>query len=219
MRNTLLGAALAVVLVAALFAASHYGRKPAQGPAEPAVPQAAGALKNDFIGQVKFGAWKLACNKARELPRPPSAGMQGNSESNTPKEPPPPPGWKLPRCITGLVLHNPRNKTDEIRVTFRHVSFRRVLTMFLRFPPGDVTTGDIVKARFGDTGWNIPVRTCSAQFCLAIESIKLADTAVVENAKSFSLAFTPDGQDTEIVLPIPVDGLTDALHAMRRLND
>jgi len=213
MRNTLIGGALAIVLVAALFAAASYGRRPAEMPAS-----ASGALTDDFIGQQKFGAWKLVCNAAQEFPRPPSDGRTGNSEGTAPKEAPPPPGWKMPRCIVGLVLHNPKNPEDEIRVTFRHIGFRRVLALVLRFPPDDVTNGDVIKARFDQSEWPIPVRSCARQFCLAIQSIKFADAPTVEKAKTFSIAFQPSGSENAVQIPVPAAGLGDALQAMRRLN-
>lgn len=219
MRNTLVGAVLAAVLVAALFAASYYGRKPAESGVAGVPPaDAAAQLKDDWIGETRIGAWKLVCNEAKELPRPPSNGMTGNSAGTAPREAPPPPGWKLPRCIVGLVLHNPNDPKDEIRVTFRTIGFKRVLALFLRFPPSDVSAGDTVKVRFDATEWQMPVRTCPAQFCLAIQSVKLADAPLVENAKKFEVAFKPGDGPTEVVLPLPTDGLGVAIKAMRRLN-
>ncbi|HWA88839.1 MAG TPA: invasion associated locus B family protein [Rhizomicrobium sp.] len=220
MRNTLIGAGLAIILVAALFAASAYWRHPATDDgtavADTSTPPA--ALKDDFVGETKSGAWKLVCNKGKEFPKAPSNGQTGNSEGAAPQEAGPPPGWKFPRCIVGLVLHNPKDPKDEVRVTFRNVGFKRVLALFVRFPPTDVTAGDTVKARFDATEWEIPVRSCPAQFCLAIASIRRSDVPVVENAKSFNVAFTPSGRSTEVVLPLPVAGLGDAIKAMKRLN-
>lgn len=219
MRNTLVGAVLAAVLVAALFAASYYRHRPAEG-AAPGVPpdQAAAQLENDWTGETRIGAWKLVCNEGKALPRPPSNGMTGNSAGTPPREAPPPPGWKLPRCFVGLVIHNPNDPKDEIRVTFRTIGFKRVLALFLRFPPSDVTTGDTVKARFDATEWELPVRSCPAQFCLAIRSVKHDDAPLVEKAKTFEIAFKPGDRPNEIVLPLPTEGLGAAVKAMRRLN-
>lgn len=211
MRNTLVGGALAIVLLAALFAAGTYGRRPAETPA----PQ--GALDDDFIGDRKFGAWKLVCNEAKVLPRPPSNGRTGNSEGTAPKEAPPPAGWKLPRCIVGLVLHNPKNPEDEIRVTFRTVGFKRVLALFLRLPRGEADAGDEAMARFDKHEWPMAVR-CNPQFCLAIQSIKFADVPAVVGAASLSIAFHPTGSENAVLIPVPVDGMGKAIETMRRLN-
>lgn len=217
MRNSLVGVALAAVLVAALFAAAHFWSNPV-GVSGPDPAKLAASLPDDYVGQTTVGAWKLVCNPPRDLPAAPKGGMQGNSAGTAPKETPPPPGWKLPRCIAGLVLRNPNDPQDEIRVTFRNVGFKRVLALFLRFPPTDVTNGDMVKVRFDDTEWQIPVRTCPAAFCLAIQSIKFADVPAVEKAKSFTVMFKPASSRTEVAIPVPTNGLTPAIHAMRRLN-
>ena len=219
MRNTLVGAVLAAVLVAALFAASYYGRKPAAegGAAGLSTTQDVATLKDDWVGETKSGAWRLVCNEGKELPKAPSNGTQpGNSDGV--KREGPPPGFKLPRCIVGMILHNPKDPKDEIRVTFRTIGFKRVLAVFLRFPPADVQTGDIVKASFDQTDWQIPVRSCPAAFCLAIQSVKHEDVPVVENAKKFAVTFKPSGSDANVILPLPTDGLGAAIKAMRRLN-
>jgi invasion protein IalB len=211
MRNMLAGGALAIVLIAALFAAATYGRRPA----EIAAPQ--GPLADDFIGEQKFGAWKLVCNEAKDLPRRPSDGRTGNSEGTAPREAPPPPGWKLPRCLVGLVLHNPRKPEDEIRVTFRTIGFKRVLALFLRLAHDEVGAGDEATARFDQRAWPMPVR-CNPQFCLAIQSIKFADVPAVIKAKSMSIAFHPAGSENAVLIPVPAEGLGDAIETMRRLN-
>src|ERR1700760_1839354 len=119
MRNSLIGIALAAVLVAALFAAARYSSHPAasQQPSttvqntDPATVVA--ALKPDFVGQVAVGSWRLACNKPRPLPREPQSG---NSEGTAPRQPPPPPGWQMPHCNVSQVLRNPKNPSDEVRM-------------------------------------------------------------------------------------------------------
>src|SRR6202000_3139014 len=132
MRNTLIGVALAAVLVAALFAASFYFRQPAavDNAAIPNLPpdQLAASLKDDFVGDQKIGAWRLVCAEAKELPKSPSNGQTGNSQGTAPRDGSPQPGWKLPRCLVGLVLHNPKDPKDDVHVTFRTIGFKRVLT-------------------------------------------------------------------------------------------
>lgn len=231
--NTLAGIALAVVVVAGLFAASYFGSRPAgpspgrsaasapaSGPADagPSPEKAAAGLPDDFVGQRKIGSWLLACNPPRELPRLPAGGRTGNSSGAPPREEPPPPGWKLPRCVVGIGLRNPRNPREEFRVTFRTIGFKRVLTLFLRFPPSEVSNGDVIKARFDAAQWDLAIRTCSGQFCLVIESIKKDDVPFVENAKSFTLSFKPQSGPNGVTIPVPTKGLAAAIEAMRRLN-
>jgi len=219
MRNTLVGAALAVVLVAALFAAAHYGRRPAETPAAALSPeQTAASIKPGFIGEQKIGDWKLVCGAGRALPKPPPGQhLSGNSEGLPPREAPPP-GWKIPRCRVVMSLRSAHNPGDEVRLTFRQVGFKRVLALFLRMPPDQVSNGDPVTVRWDQTEWQIPVMSCAAQFCLAIQSIKFVDLPLVENAKQMQIAFKPATGDQRVAIKVPVDGLAPAIGAMRRID-
>lgn len=220
MRNTLVGAALAVVLVAALFAAAHYGRRPAETPAAALSPeQMAASIKSDFIGEQRIGDWKLVCGPGRVLPKPPPGQhLSGNSEGLPPREAPPPPGWKIPRCRVAMALRSAHNPQDEVRLTFRQVGFKRVLALFLRMPPDEVSNGDAVTVRWDQAEWQIPVMSCAAQFCLAIHSIKFVDRPIVENAKQLQISFRPTTGDRQVAIKVPVNGLAPALGAMRRID-
>ena len=216
MRNTVIGIVLAIVVVAGLFAASSMIKRPG-GPDQGLLPATGVSdVKDDFIGQEKFGAWQLVCTKARQLPRPPQDGRTGNSSGAAPKEAPPPPGWKLPRCMAGVALRS--NQGNEMRVIWRTTGFKRVLTLFLRFPPSEVGNGDVIKVKFDKTEWSLPIRTCAAAFCLVIESVRKPDVAAVENAKSFTISFTPSGSETGVTIAVPTDGMATAIDTMRRLN-
>src|SRR6185312_9489776 len=137
MRNTLIGAVLALVLVAGLFAAARFGSHPAKGPEPQQTPaQVAAQIKPGFIGEQKIGEWAFICGPGRELPKAPgSEGHSGNSAGTAPREAPPPPGWKIPRCRSAMGLRSAHNKGEQVRLTFRQVGFKRVLALFLRFPP------------------------------------------------------------------------------------
>lgn len=221
MRNTLIGGALAAVLLVALFVASEHWRKPAQGKVDASSLTSAEivkALSPDFVGQQKIGSWMLVCGPVHELPHAPSDGRQGNSQGTAPKEAPPPPGWHIPRCRTMLGLRDPKNPADEIRITFRAVGFKRVLAMFLRFPPDQVETGDPVTLRLDQAQWPVPIRTCAKAFCLSIQSIKFADAPILLNAKSLRLEFKPTGAKEQVAVAVPTDGLSDSIAAMRKID-
>ena len=223
MRNTLIGGALAIVLVAALFAAAQYGRKPAiagldaksLSPAE-----IAKGLSPDFVGEQKIGEWKLVCGPVHELPKaPPLNGHEsGNSAGTAPKEAPPPPGWHIPRCRVLTAMRNPKHLDEEIRITFRAIGFKRVLAIFLRFPPTQVDTGDAVSMQLDSATWQVPVRTCAKAFCLSIQSIKFVDVPTLLKAKTIALKFKPTGSPDTIVIPVPAQGLADAIGAMQRID-
>jgi hypothetical protein len=223
MRNTLIGGALAIVLVAALFVAAQYGRKPAVGglDAKTLTPaEIAKGLSPDFVGEQKIGEWKLVCGTVHELPKAPPLGGHdvGNSAGTPPREAPPPPGWHIPRCRVIVSMRSPKHRDDEIRVTFRAVGFKRVLALFLRFPPTEVDSGDQVTMQLDNVAWQVPVRTCARAFCLSIQSIKFADAPALLKAKTIALKFKPTGSQDTVVIPIPAEGLADAIGAMQRID-
>lgn len=220
MRNTLIGAVLAIVLVAGLFAAARFGSHPAKGPKPQLSPsQVAAQIGPDFVGRQQIGDWLLVCGRGRELPKAPSNGhMSGNSQGTPPREAPPPPGWKIPRCRSAMGLRSAHDTAERVRLTFRQVGFKRVLALFLRFPPDEVENGDIVTVQLDRVNWEIPIRSCAAQFCLAIQSIKFADVPVLEKSKRFVLSFRPTSTRKEIAIPVPTRGLVDSLSAMRRID-
>jgi Invasion associated locus B (IalB) protein len=223
MRNTLIGGALAAVLVVALFVAAQHWHKPAVGGVDAknlSPTDIVKALSPDFVGQQKIGTWTLVCGPVKELPHAPPLGGHdsGNSEGTAPKETPPPPGWHIPRCRAMLGMRSPKNPNDEIRVTFRAVGFKRVLAMFLRFPPDQVETGDPVSLQLDQTTWQVPIRTCAKAFCLSIQSIKFADVPTLLKAKSLKLEFKPTGGNEQIAIPIPTDGLAQAIDAIHKID-
>jgi len=219
MRNTLVGVVLALVLVAGLFAAARFGSHPSQAPKpQPGTAQLAAQIKPDFIGEQTLGEWKLICGPARELPRAPSNGRTGNSQGTAPREAPPPPGWKIPRCRAALGLRNEHNPKEQVRLTFRQVGFKRILALFLRFPPDEVGNGDVVTVQLDREKRPFPIRSCAAQFCLAIESIPPADVSTFENAKRILLVFRPTSSQKDVAIAVPTAGLAESLGVMRRLD-
>ncbi|MBV8978382.1 MAG: invasion associated locus B family protein [Alphaproteobacteria bacterium] len=220
MRNTVLGGILAAVLVGGLFLASQTFKKPAVGAMDASGDpnQIAKALRDDFIGQQKIGDWLLVCGPVHELPKAPGSGS-GNSAGTAPKEAPPPEHWHIPRCRVVYSIHSASGPSQEkVRITFREFGFKRVLALFLRFPPDDVTTGDAVALDLDKTEWQVPIRTCARVACLSIQSIKFADVPVVTGAKSMTLKYTPSGTQEKVTMPVPTTGLAAALGAMRRID-
>jgi len=223
MRNMMIGGILAAVLVAGLFLAAQYGRKPAVSAFDSSAmsaAQIAKTLNGDFVGTQKLGAWTLLCGNVHELPqKPPLEGhTSGNSEGTPPKEPPPPPHWHIPRCRVVYSTHNSSQPPQEIRVTFREFGFKRVLAVFLRFPPTEVSSGDAIAFRLDGTQWQLTVRGCARIACLAIRSIKFDELPTVNNAKTLKMTYTPSGTQEKVTVTVPTDGLAEALAAMRRID-
>ena len=220
MRNTIIGAFLAAVLVAGLFAASHYRSRPDGSRAPALSPSEIAALLNPkFVGAQRIGEWKLVCGPGKELPRPPATdGRSGNSEGTAPREAPPPPGWRIPRCRTMIGLRSAHKPEQQVGVTFRQFGFKRVLALILRLPPNEVQNGDVVSVRLDRAEWQIPVRSCAEQFCLAIQSIKFVDVPTLEKSKQLVLSFKPASNSKKVVIAIPTSGLAESLEVMRRID-
>jgi len=221
MRNSLIGIALAIVLVGVLFAGARYGSHPAAQQAAPTVNQntdpasVVAGLKPSFIGQVAIGSWNMNCTKQRTLPRSPQSGNPGTSGE---KQAGPPPGFKLPHCNVSQTLRNPKNPKDEVRMTLRRMGFQSVLAIFLRFPPETVETGDMSVLTLDGKEIEMPIRTCSLQFCLSIMSVKKVDEPDMLKTKNMSLKFTSRASDKEIVVPFKMRGFVEAVGAMRKMD-
>jgi hypothetical protein len=222
MRNTLIGAALAVILIVALFAAARYGSRPtvSNAPQPAASPeQVAAKIKPDFIGEQALGSWKLICGPGRELPRsPPTSGPESGNSSGKPAANAIPPGWKIPRCRVMLGLRNPAKPDQEVRITFRAVGAKRALAVFLRFPPNEVETADTVTLHVDSMEWPVTVSACSERFCLGIRSIRFPELPALETARQMSLVFKPAGSASTVAIPVPVSGLALAVRTMQRID-
>ena len=216
MRNSLIGIALAVVLVAALFAAARFGSHPAGSGAiqYPDPVTAADRLKPDFLGDKQIGAWTISCTKQRELPRQPQTG---NSAGAPPKDGPPP-GWKLPHCHTFQAVSVPESSSEEVRVTLRRVGFKSVLAIFLRFPPKEAASGDTTTLQLDKTKIQMPVGGCTAIFCLSILSVKHTNEPALLKSKTMTLTYISRGSGKAVTLNYPMTGFAQALGAMRRLD-
>ncbi len=226
MRNTLIGGILAAVLVAALFWASGSLHRPAvagqQANAAASVPpaQAVAGLTPKFVGEVKVGGWILVCGQVHELPKPPQIGghASGNSDNAAPREAAPPPGWHIPRCRTVYVVHEENSNAEKVRFTFREAGFKRVLALFLRFPPTDSGMSDAITLQYDGNTMQFPQPACVKVYCLSIESIKFADLPNLLKAQKISVKYTLPGTKQTLEIPLPTDGLADALNAMRRID-
>jgi invasion protein IalB len=216
MRNTIIGLVLGVVFLGALFAVSRPGprQEPQRQPPPPTPARIAAAIGDDFVGHVKIGAWRLGCGKGEALPTPPA--LKGHEDARPRSGPPP--GWRIPRCRVGIGMHSPQNPSENLRMTFRLFGFKRVLGIFLRLPTQDVSTGDTVTLRVDGTRIPVPVRACSAQFCLAIYSVRFADLPAIEGARKMMIEFSPSGGGKTVAIPVPTAGLAEALKVQRRID-
>jgi hypothetical protein len=213
MRNTVIGIVLAAVLVAALFAASLWGRHPAAGSGSDTDPaKTAAAVADDFVGEKKIGDWHLVCGKPKAFPRAPGNSGEGGNSEGTPPKTTAPEGFMFPRCHAIVAKKSP---AGEILMSFRQFGFKRVLTLFVRLPPGVVQSGDSITARFDKTVRTIPVR-CAPALCLGVDQFRKTEQPVVLDAKTMTVSFK--GTRAAISVDASTRGLADAIEAMQRIN-
>jgi hypothetical protein len=220
----LIGVVLAGVLLAALFAAAYFGKRPRQeineGVKNQSPSQIAAIIKPDFVGSRQLGHWTLSCGPGHELPTPPRQNGQisGNSQGAPPRSEPPPPHFKIPRCRVIQGMKIPRSQNKEVRVTFRQVGFKRALAVFVRIPPDEAGGGDMTTLRFDRTDRPMPVVGCGVAYCLAISSIRLTEESALLNSRQVVLIFTPRTAGKQIALLFAMDGLPQAIAVMRRID-
>ena len=223
MRNVLIGATLAALFVAALFAAARFGEHKAQvrSEASPRSPsQIAAQIAPAFVGTRQIGHWTLACGQVHELPRAPGQTGQGpaNSQGTPPRSEGAPPNFRIPRCRVLLGLKNPHRPVEQIRITFRQFGFKRALAVFVRIPPAEASSGDTATLRFDKAERPMTIGACAKEFCLAINSIRRPEEAALLNSRQIMLVFTPRTTGQQVALPVPTDGLPEAVAAMKRID-
>jgi len=233
MRNTRVGVVLAIVFVAAIFAAGQYGPKSltGTGPAAPGsggMPpaEAASKIQPSFVGRTKIGDWSLFCTEPRKLPKPPplSGGIQpppsGAPNSTGVKMEGPPPGFMIPRCQAISLFPVPGHPTEAFRVTFRLLGFKRRLAVFIQVPE-DAGPGEQIEIKLNNRSLSVPVRACNEvrARCLAAQTFKPeVEASTVMPAKTMSFVFQPGPDGKPRVTNASAYGLPETVATIRRID-
>ncbi len=223
MRNSIVGGALALLLIGALFAAVHFGGRQTRqvyGEYAPDPSRQAAQIKENFQGERRIGDWKLNCGPAQDLPKTPRVGGRParNPNEASQKSAQPSSEWKIPRCRVYREPDSSRDKDSDVRVTFRQVGFKRVLSLFLRLPHNKVEVNDKVTLRLDKDVMVVPVHNCEPTFCLVIAPLKKADASPLMTAKSVILSFTARDSGKQVTASVPTGGLAAAINAMCRID-
>jgi len=232
MRNTLVGVVLAIVFIAAIFAAGHYGPKSLTGTG-PAAPGSGGMppaeavtkIKPDFVGHTRIGDWSLVCTEPRKLPKQPQMGggqppASGASNSAGIKMEGPPPGFMIPRCLTVSLFPVPGHPAQAFRVTFRLLGFKRRLAVFIQVPE-DAGPGEQIGLKLNNRSLAVPVRACNEvrARCLAAETFKPdVEASTIMTAKTLAFVFQPGPDGKPRVTNASAYGLPETLATIRRID-
>ncbi|HEV2561532.1 MAG TPA: invasion associated locus B family protein [Rhizomicrobium sp.] len=219
MRNTVIGAVLAVVFVAALFALAHFAPRK---PLPPAPDKIAAQVEQGFVGAKMIGPWQLVClaspaiiGAATPAP-PPSAPAPHAALPHTAEAPVTHKPISLGRCrVTLAYLQKDSPKHVILTVNFRLVGEAEKLLMVVRLPPV-AKAGDNLVLQLGRGGLKLPVAGCQKESCMAAGVLGAqAQTGLFSTAKA-ELVLPPGANGKRAALPFPVMGLSAAITAMHR---
>ena len=191
MRNMIVGAVLAVALLAGLFALAHYYR-PQVGMQDPA--SAAADVQPGFIGTKAIGPWLLICK-----PGPKITNENG-----------------LGHCQLSLIYHRKENPKQVVLImTFRVQGTAQHLVAIAVVPPM-VKQGDEMDLQAGKKTLRLPISVCKKTECAAAVTLAPKGEADLLSVPSAALFFPPGADGKRSGVPVPFVGLPAAVEALRR---
>lgn len=222
MRNTVIGAVLAVIFVAALFAMAHFAPRK---PKPPSPEQSAAQVEQGFVGAKMIGPWQLVClaspsvidvgskPAAASPPLPPSTPEAVAPHKTAPAAAKP---LSLGRCRVTLAYRQKDNpKRVILAVNFRLVGEAEKLLMVVRLPPV-AKKGDNLVLRLGANGLKLAVAGCQKESCVAAGALGAQAQTGLFSAPKAELVLPPGANGKRAALPFPVAGLSAAITAMHR---
>lgn len=191
MRNMLVGAVLAVALIAGLFALAHY--YPAQiGMQDPA--SAAADVQPGFIGTKTVGPWLLICKPG---PKITTANGMGH-------------------CQVSLIYHRKETPKQAVLIlTFRVQGTAQNLVAIAVVPP-IVKKGDEMDLQAGQKRLRLPISVCKPTECAAAVTLAPQGEKDLLSVQQAALFFPPAADGKRRGVPVPFVGLPQAIDAMRR---
>ncbi len=191
MRNMIVGAVLAVALIAGLFALAHY-YPPKLGMENPM--SSAADVAPGFVGTKPIGPWLLICKPGPKVTSDKSLG----------------------RCQLSLIYHRKENAKQVVLVlTFRAQGPAQHLVAIVVVPP-IVKQGDEMDLQAGKKLLRLPISICKKTECAAAATLAPQGEADLLSVPSAALFFPPDANGKRSGVPVPFVGLSSAIEAMRR---
>lgn len=216
MRNTVLGTALAIVFLSALFAIAHFGpRGVATSQPGTSAADVAARIRPDFTGTEHIGGWTLICSEQQRLGR-----LAGDGASFGATARPSPPARKnaqMPRCRALVFFGEDRQPLRRMRVAFRVMGENRVASLFVWLPLA-LDRKQAVRLKLSTGEIDIPVAFCSPALCLAVWSIHKTQEPMLFSTKIAQLSIPATPGKSAFTLTIPTDGLAETVGLIRRLD-
>jgi hypothetical protein len=212
MRDMIVGAVLAVALLAGLFAMARFF--PHSPSAE--LARSAGEVQSGFVGDKTLGSWQLSCSpgpsgSASRAPVPFSLNPNPRTAAAVVGAG----GVTLGRCRTTLIFRRKDNpKAIILVVGFRSAGPR--MAMIVRFPALAKKGDTLVMRLTKGGGLKLPVSDCGKGGCLAAGLLPQQALDSVLASPRAVLVFPAMQNGKPLGMLIPFDGLKESIAAMSR---
>ena len=199
MKGIVVGAVLAIVFLALMFAAPRLLPRGIEGITRAEVAR----LGTGFSGTEYIGSWTLVCSAN---PAKPGAAQNTASSAST---------TAVGRCRMARGYRD-RNGQLVLSVAFRYAGPAKELTMIVRFPPVGRQGQYLVLGLGPKTRIRLPVFGCAKSACVAVGALIPAAETLLIAAPQAQVVLPPAADGKQYTIDIRLDGLAPALDGMRR---
>ncbi|HEX4080111.1 MAG TPA: invasion associated locus B family protein [Rhizomicrobium sp.] len=199
MKGIVVGAVLAIVFLALMFAAPRLLPRGIEGMTRAEIAQ----LGTGFSGTKYIGSWTLVCSGA-----PARAGAAKSAAPSASQA-------AVGRCRMARGYRD-RNGQLVLAVAFRYAGPAKELTMIVRFPPVGRQGEYLVLGLGSKTRIRLPVFGCTKGACIAVGALIPAAESLLLAAPQAEVVLPPNANGKQYTIGIRLDGLAPALDGMRR---
>lgn len=219
LKGILIGVAATIVVIAAA-AFLYFRQHPANAPVTP--PQPAKTAQRPgptVVVNRKFGAWTLECTRPPKLPDWAQAFVNKSTSAKSA-------GPRPPHCRVYAHLTDPTTPSTWADFIFGPTGPNHVLNVHFKVSAGASMPGDMLALKLDDATIDVRMLLCGKDDCVAVpirrqqEIATLKQTAGEQMLRSnrASLAFPQEEGRTGRVLEVPMNGLSDAIAAMSKIQ-
>ena len=192
MRNTVIGAVLAIIFLALMFAAPRLLPHGIEATTQAEIAR----ISKGFTGTRFIGSWVLVCSE------------------------PPAPGTQKPQAIVGPCrmarAYRDNNGRLILTVAFRYAGAPKVLTIIVRFPPIGRKGQFLLLVLGRQSTLKLPVFDCAKDSCVAVGALVPAATSLLEASSQAGVVLPPTPDGKQYTIRIRLDDLPAALAGMQR---
>ena len=194
MKETVVGAVLAIVFLALLFAAPRLLPHGIEGMTRAEISK----IEPGFAGTKILGSWTLQCTP---VPRPGAATSA--------------PGESVGRCRMARGYRDGNGRL-VLAIAFRYAGPAKNLTMIVRYPPIGAKGQYLVVGLGPKSSLRLPVFGCNKDSCVAVGALIPAARTLLMDAPQAKVVLPPMADGKQISIAVRLDGLAQALDGMHR---